>query len=161
MGRSDWVDFAHETVPPWHHNCGLKGTNDTTEHFSFTLSVSEPIRKMHHSPSRRTHSTTKAASDVRVSCTVWRLHTCMPVLGLVSLQGLVSSIKLFGSRTKGFISKVVATLQPCLPSIITLRACARGKAIPSVHRLSDCLSVCKKFFQISYKQILLQLTIVS
>jgi len=74
------------------------------------------------------------------------LTYCMPVLGLVCLQGLVSSIKLFGSRTKEFISKVVATLQPCLPSIITLRACARGKAIPSVHRLSVCLSA-KKFFK--------------
>ena len=45
------------------------------------------------------------------------------------------------------------------------RACARGKAIPSARRLSVCLSVClssaKKNVQISYKQILLQLIIVS
>jgi len=46
-------------------------------------------------------------------------------------------------------------------AVITSRACARGKVIPSV-RLSVCLSVvCKKNFQISYKQILLRLIIVS
>ena len=42
--------------------------------------------------------------------------------------------------------------------IITPRACTRGKAIPSVRRLSVCLSViCKKNVQISYKQILLRI----